>query len=86
MAMMTGAVIGDREHHALPADEMVKTRNVVNEAAGSQRMLSHGLGDPTMENWQEDLEYQVRELGIDGFKFYPGNPTGPWRMDGIRDS
>ena len=24
---------------------------------------------------------QVKELGIDGFKFYPGNPTGPWRMD-----
>jgi predicted TIM-barrel fold metal-dependent hydrolase len=81
MAMMTGAVIGEREHHALPAEEMVKTRNIVNEAAGSQRMLSHGLGDPFLENWQEDADYQVKELGIDGFKFYPGNPTGPWRMD-----
>ena len=81
MAMMTGAVIGDRKHHALPVEDMVKTRNTVNAAAGSQRMLSHGLADPFLENWQEDIEYQVKELGIDGLKFYPGNPMAPWRMD-----
>jgi predicted TIM-barrel fold metal-dependent hydrolase len=81
MAMITGAVIGDRKHHALPVEDMVGTRNTVNDMAGSRRMLSHGLGDPFLENWQEDAEYQVKELGIDGFKFYPGNPTGPWRMD-----
>jgi predicted TIM-barrel fold metal-dependent hydrolase len=81
MALISGAVIGDREHHALPADEMVKTRDVLNEMAGSQRMLSHGLGDPTLDNALEDLEYQVKELGIDGVKFYSGNPTGPWRAD-----
>ena len=81
MAMITGAVIGEREHHALPVEGMVNTRNTVNDAAGSQRMLSHGLADPFLENWQEDAEYQAKELGIDGFKFYPGNPTGPWRMN-----
>jgi len=81
MAMITGAVIGHKEHFALPAEEMVKTRNLMNEAAGSQRMLSHGLGDPTLDNALEDLEYQVKELGIDAVKFYPGNPTGPWRLD-----
>ena len=42
MAMITGAVIGKKEHFALPTEEMVKTRNLMNEAAGSQRMLSHG--------------------------------------------
>ena len=32
MAMITGAVIGDRKHHfALPTEEMVKTRNLINE-------------------------------------------------------
>ena len=34
MAIMTGAVIGPPKVHALPADEMVKTRNLVNQAAG----------------------------------------------------
>jgi len=39
------------------------------------------LGDPTLPNALEDAEQQVKELGIDGFKFYSGNPTGPWRLD-----
>ena len=81
MAMITGAVIGEKKHHALPVEDMVHTRNTINAAAGSQRMLSHGLGDPTLENALEDAEQQVAEFGIDGFKFYPGNPAGPWRMD-----
>ncbi len=81
MAMITGAVIGKKEHHALPAVEMVRTRDLINEASGSRRMLSHGLADPTLDNALEDCEYQVKELGIDAMKFYPGNPTGPWRLD-----
>jgi len=81
MALITGAVIGEKKHHALPAEEMVKTRDLINESAGSQRMLSHGLGDPTLDNALEDCEYQVKELGIDAMKFYSGNPTGPWRLD-----
>jgi len=81
MAIMTGAVIGPPEKHALPADEMVKTRNLVNKAAGSQRMLSHGLADPTAENWKDDFDWQVEELGVEGWKAYTGNPSGPWMLD-----
>lgn len=81
MALISGAVIGDKKHHALPVEEMVVTRNELNEAAGSQRMLSHGLAEPTIDNALEDLEYQVKELGVDAMKFYAGNPTGPWRLD-----
>lgn len=81
MAIMTGAVIGPPKVHALPADEMVKTRNLVNQAAGSKRMLSHGLANPVAENWQEDFDWQVNELKIDGWKAYTGNPTGTWRLD-----
>lgn len=81
MALISGAALGDREHYALPIEEMVATRDLLNRAAGSRRMLSHGLGDPTMENALEDAEWQVRELGIDGWKFYTGNPVSPWRLD-----
>jgi len=81
MAMISGAAIGPREHYALPVEDMVGTRNVLNKVAGSQRMLSHGLGDPTQENAFDDAEYQVKELGIDGWKFYTGNPMGAWRLD-----
>jgi len=75
------AMIGKPEHFALPVEEMVATRNLLNEAAGSQRMLSHGLGDPTMPGALEDAEWQAKELGIDGWKFYTGNPVSPWRLD-----
>ena len=81
MAMMTGAVIGERKDFAVLPEDMVATRNLLNQAAGSQRMLSHGLADPTLPNAMEDLEYQARELGVDGWKCYTGNPTSPWRMD-----
>ncbi|MEC9374820.1 MAG: amidohydrolase family protein [Pseudomonadota bacterium] len=82
MAIMTGAVIGPPKLHALPTPDMVETRNVVNKAAGSQRMLSHGLADPTAESFlKEEIQMQAEEFKVDGFKCYTGNPTGPWRMD-----
>ena len=82
MAIMTGAVIGPPKHHALPVEDMVGTRNVVNAAAGSQRMLSHGLANPMDPAFvPEGMDYQVNELKIDGWKCYTGNPTGAWRMD-----
>ncbi len=81
MAMMSGAVIGDKEHFAIPAEGMVATRDLINKTAGSQRMLSHGLADPTAEGWRDDMDYQVEELGIDGWKCYTGNPVSPWRLD-----
>jgi predicted TIM-barrel fold metal-dependent hydrolase len=81
MALISGAVIGRPEHFALPVEDMVATRNLLNEMAGSQRMLSHGLGDPTMPDALENAEWQAKELKIDGWKFYTGNPVSPWRLD-----
>jgi len=82
MAIMTGAVIGPPKHHALPTPDMVETRNLVNQAAGTQRMLSHGLADPMDPAFvPEGMDWQVNELGVDGWKCYTGNPTGAWRLD-----
>jgi predicted TIM-barrel fold metal-dependent hydrolase len=82
MAVMTGAVIGPPKHHALPTPDMVETRDLVNQAAGSQRMLSHGLADPMDPLFiPEGMDWQVETLKIDGWKCYTGNPTGAWRMD-----
>ncbi len=81
MACISGAAIGPPSHYVLPSEEMVQTRNIVNEMAGSRRMLSHGLGTPTNPNWIEDAERQVKELKIDAWKFYTGDPAGPWRHD-----
>jgi hypothetical protein len=45
-------------------------------------MLSHGLANPMDPKFvPEGMDYQVNELGIDGWKCYTGNPTGAWRLD-----
>src|SRR5436190_2200556 len=63
---------------------MVATRKYVNDLAGSQRVLSHGLlrpnrGKPEME----EMERQVKELKIDAWKMYTGAELGEkaWFMD-----
>ena len=81
MACISGAAIGPPAAYVLPSEEMANTRNFVNEIAGSRRMLCHGLGTPTNPAWIDDAERQVRELKIDAWKFYTGDPAGPWRHD-----
>ncbi|MEQ1801707.1 MAG: amidohydrolase family protein [Gammaproteobacteria bacterium] len=81
MACITGAAFGPPSSYVLTSEEMVATRNAVNETAGSRRMLSHGIGTPSNPDWLDDAERQVKELKIDAWKFYTGDPVGPWRHD-----
>lgn len=81
MCCISGAAFGPRESYVLPAEEMVATRDAVNQAAGSRRMLSHGLGTPSNPDWLADAQRQVKELKIDAWKFYTGDPVKPWRHD-----
>lgn len=81
MACISGAAIGPPKAWVLPSEEMAATRNFVNDMAGSRRMLCHGIGTPANPGWLEDAERQVKELKIDAWKFYTGDPAGPWRHD-----
>ena len=81
MACISGAAFGPKESYVLPAEEMVATRDAVNAAAGSHRMLSHGLASPSNPDWLAEAERQVKELKIDAWKFYTGDPVKPWRHD-----
>ena len=81
MACITGAAIGPPAAYVLSPDEVAKTRDVVNDMAGSRRMLCHGITTPNNPNWIEDAERQVKELKIAAWKFYTGDPVGPWRHD-----
>jgi predicted TIM-barrel fold metal-dependent hydrolase len=81
MACISGAAFGPKDSYVLPSEEMVATRDAVNAAAGSRRMLSHGLGTPAHPDWLDDAERQVRDLKIDAWKFYTGDPVMPWRHD-----
>jgi predicted TIM-barrel fold metal-dependent hydrolase len=81
MALLSGAAFGPPATYALPAEEMVKTRDMVNAAAGTRRMLAHGIGGPANPDWFADAERQAKELKIDAWKFYTGDFVKPWRHD-----
>ena len=63
---------------------MVATRKYVNDLAGSQRVLSHGLLRPNLgEKELDEMERQVKELKIDAWKMYTGAELGEkaWCLD-----
>jgi predicted TIM-barrel fold metal-dependent hydrolase len=63
---------------------MVETRKFVNDLAGSQRVLSHGLLRPNLgAKEMEEMDRQVKELKIDSWKMYTGAELGEkaWFMD-----
>jgi predicted TIM-barrel fold metal-dependent hydrolase len=84
MAVISGVPSRDWDKNPLPPDQMVATRKYVNDLAGSQRVLSHGLLRPNLgKNEIEEMERQVKELKIDAWKMYTGAELGEkaWFMD-----
>src|SRR6266852_6940792 len=84
MAIISGVPSRNWNQNPLPPDQMVATREYVNDLAGSQRVLSHGLLRPNLGKKElEEMERQVKELKIDAWKMYTGAELGEkaWFMD-----
>src|SRR5437899_9617599 len=84
MAVISGVPSREWDKNPLPPDQMVATRKYVNDLAGSQRVLSHGLLRPNLGQKElEEMERQVKELKIDAWKMYTGAELGEkaWFMD-----
>ncbi len=84
MAVISGVPTREWNKNPLPPDQMVATRKYVNDIAGSQRVLSHGLLRPNLGAKElEEMERQVKELKIDAWKMYTGAELGEkaWFMD-----
>jgi predicted TIM-barrel fold metal-dependent hydrolase len=84
MAVISGVPSRDWDKNPLPPDQMVATRKYVNDLAGSQRVLSHGLLRPNMGPKElDEMERQVKELKIDAWKCYTGAELGEkaWFLD-----
>ncbi|HWG45369.1 MAG TPA: amidohydrolase family protein [Gemmataceae bacterium] len=84
MAIISGVPSRDWDKNPLPPDQMVATRKYVNDLAGSQRVLSHGLLRPNLGKKElDEMERQVKELKIDAWKMYTGADLGEkaWFMD-----
>jgi predicted TIM-barrel fold metal-dependent hydrolase len=84
MAVISGVPSRQWDRNPLPPDQMVATRKYVNDLAGSQRVLSHGLLRPNLGPKEfDEMERQVKELKIDAWKMYTGAELGEkaWFMD-----
>jgi predicted TIM-barrel fold metal-dependent hydrolase len=84
MAIISGVPTRNWDKNPLPPDQMVATRQFVNDLAGSQRVLSHGLLRPNLgKKEMEEMERQVKKLKIDAWKMYTGAELGEkaWFMD-----
>jgi predicted TIM-barrel fold metal-dependent hydrolase len=84
MTVISGVPSREWDKNPLPPDQMVATRKFVNDIAGSQRALSHGLLRPNLGvKEMEEMERQVKELKIDAWKMYTGAEIGEkaWFMD-----
>jgi predicted TIM-barrel fold metal-dependent hydrolase len=84
MAVISGVPSRDWDKNPLPPDQMVATRQYVNDLAGSQRVLSHGLLRPNLgKKEMDEMERQVKELKIDAWKMYTGAELGEkaWYLD-----
>jgi uncharacterized protein len=63
-----------------------QARRLVNEAAGSRRLLSHSVMAPGQPGWLEEIDKAIEVYKPDGWKGYTlGDPFDnsqyPWRMD-----
>src|SRR5262245_34971058 len=66
MSIISGVPTREWDKNPLPPDQMVATRKYVNDLAGSQRVLSHGLLRPNLGPKEfEEMERQVKDLKID---------------------
>jgi predicted TIM-barrel fold metal-dependent hydrolase len=84
MAVISGVPTREWDKNPLPPDQMVATRKYVNDLAGSQRVLSHGLLRPNLGAKElEEMERQVKVLKIDAWKMYTGAELGEkaWFLD-----
>lgn len=84
MSVISGVPSREWDKNPLPPDQMVATREYVNELAGSRRVLSHGLLRPNLGAKElEEMERQVKELKIEAWKMYTGAELGgqAWFMD-----
>lgn len=91
VALISGAPSEDPRDWFLTNDMKFDARKRVNDAAGTRRVLSHGIFTPGQPGWMDEVERCLTELNVDSFKGYTvGDNTNkhlarhPWRMDDER--
>lgn len=86
VGLVSAAPSDDASHSIVSNAELARARAIVNEIAGSRRMLSHAVIRPGFPGWLDEIDRSIAELRPDSWKGYTvGDPLEPskhpWRLD-----
>src|SRR5262245_50363509 len=86
LALLSGAPFDDASWWLLSNEQIVKAREMINEFAGSRRLLAHTVITPKQPGWTEEVDKAISLYKPDSWKAYTiGDPLAPskypWRLD-----
>ncbi|HLG48846.1 MAG TPA: amidohydrolase family protein [Reyranella sp.] len=86
LALLSGAPFDDPTWWFLSNEQIVKARELINDFAGSRRLLAHTVITPKQPGWMEEVDKAIAVYKPDSWKGYtigdPLNPSKfPWRLD-----
>jgi len=86
LALLSGAPFDDPSWWLLSNEQIARTREVINDFAGSRRLLAHTVITPKQPGWIEEVDKAIAVYKPDSWKSYTiGDPLAPskypWRLD-----
>src|SRR4029450_9890165 len=86
MALLSGAPFDDPSWWLLSNEQIVKARELINDFAGSRRLLAHSVITPRQPGWMDEVDKAISVYKPDSWKAYTiGDPLAPskfpWRLD-----
>jgi len=86
LALLSGAPFDDPTWWFLSNEQIVKARALLNDFAGSKRLLAHTVITPKQPGWMDEVDKAIAVYKPDSWKGYtigdPLNPSKfPWRLD-----
>jgi len=86
LALLSGAPFDDPSWWLLSNEQIVSARQMINDFAGSRRLLAHSVITPKQPGWMDEVDKAIEVYKPDSWKSYTiGDPLGPskfpWRLD-----
>jgi len=86
LALLSGAPFDDPSWWLLSNEQIVKAREMINDFAGSRRLLAHTVITPKQPGWMDEVDKAIAVYKPDSWKSYTiGDPLAPskfpWRLD-----
>jgi hypothetical protein len=86
IALLSGAPFDDPTWWLLSNEQIARTREVINDFAGSRRLLAHTVITPKQPGWMDEVDKAIAIYKPDSWKSYTiGDPLAPskypWRLD-----